>query len=116
MGGREYRAIISDSFLKRAIGLMFREGMAENTCMLFVFPGEARQGIWMRNMRFAIDVIWLDSDYKIISMKGNLQPCKSLFNCRTYLPEGDAKYIIEMKAGTVKKNKIKIGSKVSIYI
>ena len=101
--------------MKRAIGLMFRDGIAENTCMLFIFPSEARQGIWMHNMRFAIDVIWLDSECRIVSLGKNLKPCKSVFGCKTYLPDGDAKYVIEMKAGTVNKNKIKKGLKVSIH-
>ncbi len=112
--GKEFRALLADSFMKRAIGLMFREHLEEGTCMLFVFNEEARQGIWMHNMRFAIDVIWLDSESKIVSLERNLQPCKSAFNCRTYLPRGDAKYIIEMRAGTIAKNGIKTGSKVRI--
>ena len=111
---REFRALLADSFMKRAIGLMFRDGLQEGTCMLFVFNEEARQGIWMHNMRFAIDVIWLDSGSKIVSLERNLQPCKSAFNCRTHYPDGDAKYILEMRAGTIAKNGIKIGSKVTI--
>ena len=115
INNKVFRAIIADSFMKRAIGLMFRNGIAENTCMLFIFPNEARQGIWMHNMRFAIDVIWLDSERRIVSLENDIKPCKSVFNCKTYLPDSGAKYIIEMKAGTVNKNKIKKGLKVSIH-
>jgi len=93
---------------------MFRDSIKENTCMLFVFPDEARQGIWMHNMRFAIDVIWLDSKSRIVSIEKNLRPCKSVFSCKTYLPKSDTKYIIEMKAGTIIRNRIKTGLKVQI--
>jgi len=112
INGKEFRTIIADSPMKRMIGLMFRNSMKENTCMLFIFPSEGRHGIWMQNMSFAIDVLWLDKDSKIIHTEERLQPCNSFWNCKTYVPEKDAKYIIEMKAGAIKKNKIKKGSKI----
>ncbi len=84
--------------------------------MLFIFDGESRQGIWMQNMLFAIDVLWLDSKSRIVSMERNLQPCQSMFGCKTYTPEKGSKYVIELKAGTIAKNRIKLGSKVQISV
>jgi uncharacterized protein len=112
--GRKFDAIISDSFAKRMIGLMFRESIPKSSCMLFIFGGEGMQGIWMRNMRFAIDVIWLDGNCRIVGIEEDLQPCGSMFGCRTYYPKSDAKYIIEMPAGSVSRNRIRKGSKISL--
>jgi uncharacterized membrane protein (UPF0127 family) len=106
IGNVKLKAILADSFLKRAIGLMYRESIAEDECMLFTFSGESMIGIWMKSMKFPIDIIWLDSEKKITTIKEALQPCKSIFSCKTYYPERKSMYVIELRSGFVKKNSI----------
>lgn len=84
--------------------------------MLFIFENEGRHAIWMQNMQFAIDVLWLDEKLKIIDIKENLKPCTSIFNCPEYPPKKEAKYIIELSQGAVKRNAIKLASPVSVKI
>src|SRR4030042_4940512 len=45
---------------QRAQGLMFREKINEDQAMLFIFEEEDIHSFWMKNMRFAIDILWLD--------------------------------------------------------
>ncbi len=113
IGSRQFSGIVSDSFLKRMIGLMYRSAIAEDECMLFIFNEEARLGIWMKNMNFPIDVIWLDSDMRIVSMVEGIQPCHRII-CKTYYPEAKSKYIIELKSGSIEKNRISKATKISI--
>lgn len=105
IGSVQLEAIVADSFVKRMIGLMYRDSIADNECMLFIFSQEGKFGIWMKNMRFAIDLIWVDSNLRITDFKQNLQPCKNFF-CKTYAPQSMSKYIIELNAGFISKNKI----------
>ncbi len=102
-------AIIADSWAKRALGLMFRKNLGEKECMLFVFPREGRYGIWMRNMLFPIDIIWINKEMVVVDYKKGAKPC-ALFNCITYIPRENAKFVAEMRSGTIKKLGIKIGS------
>ena len=44
----------------RAMGLMFRPSLARDRGMLFVFERSDFHGIWMKNCRFPIDILWLD--------------------------------------------------------
>lgn len=111
--GKRYNAIVADSFLKRAIGLMFREGMGKNTCMLFVSGRDGRQGITMHNMRFPIDIIWLDSNLSIADMARDLKPDRSLI-FKTYNPEHKARYVLEFNSGFIRKNRISKHSVVRI--
>lgn len=106
--------MIADTSLKRMIGLMYRKSIKSNQCMLFIFENEGKHAIWMQNMEFAIDVLWLDRNYKIVDIKENFMPCKSLWNCKEYVPKKEAKYVIELNKGTVKKEKITFSSKVKI--
>lgn len=106
IGNVRLKAIMADSFIKRAIGLMYRENIAEDECMLFTFHGESMLGIWMKSMKFPIDIIWLDSGKNIVAIKEALPPCKGIISCKTYYPERKSMYVIELHSGFVKKNSV----------
>lgn len=114
MNGRKFSAIIADTPLKRMIGLMYRKGIKETQCMLFIFDQPGKHAIWMHNMLFAIDVLWIDDKFRVAEIKENFLPCKSLFNCKEYAPKKAAKYVIELNHGAAKRNGIKPGSKIAI--
>ncbi|MDE1865582.1 MAG: DUF192 domain-containing protein [Candidatus Micrarchaeota archaeon] len=107
-----YTAIIADSSIKRAIGLMFRQELGAKQCMLFTFNHSGRHSIWMHNMRFPIDAVWLDEDGAVVDIKERLKPCSSLLNCPQYAPARDAKYLIELNAGNARRERIRKGSKI----
>jgi uncharacterized protein len=115
IGNKKLKAIIADTATKRMIGLMYRKSMANSECMLFIFDNEGRTPIWMRSMQFAIDVIWLDVQKKVVGIETNLKPATG-FDFRTYGPNKNSKYIIELNNGFVAKNKIKITSKINFSV
>ena len=51
---------------QRTKGLSEKDDLAENEAMLFVFGNEAKHTFWMKDMKFPIDIIWIDSDKTII--------------------------------------------------
>lgn len=112
--GKIMKALVADSSTKRMIGLMYRNSIPQGTCMLFVFDGNGRHGIWMRNMKFPIDVLWLDADLRVVDYVEGIKPCTSIFNCKTYEPKKDAKYIVELNSGFVKKNKVRLDTSLTL--
>jgi len=112
--GKKFRAIVADTTIKRMIGLMFRKGIENNSCMLFIFNAEDFYAIWMHNMLFPIDVAWIDKGGKIVDLAQELQPCKSLYGCKEVVPQEKARYILEFNQGIIKKEKLKNGSKVDL--
>lgn len=113
MGHTRFNALVADSFLKRMIGLMFRNRLSGRECMLFVFDRPGRYGIWMKNMKFSIDVVWIDDRFKVVDYAQNLKPCKRII-CKTYYPVAESKYIIEANAGFVNDNSIRKRMKIKI--
>jgi hypothetical protein len=103
--GRTLHALIADSFVKQMVGLMFRPRLSKDACMLFIFSREARHGIWMRNMRFPIDILWMDGSRRVVDYAEMVQPESR----RIYAPEKSAKYVLEANAGFIKRNRIKKG-------
>lgn len=100
---------IADTVLKRETGLSLREGIEKNEGMIFVFEKPIEAKFWMKNMKFSIDIIWIDENLKVIGFEENISP-------DTYPQEFKSpdriKYAIEVNAGWVKNNKIKKGDKI----
>ena len=112
--GKAFSALLSDSLPKQIVGLMYRDSLGDGECMLFVFGHEGSHPIWMHNMRFPIDVAWLDSAGKIVHIEEGLRPCKSLFRCKQYGGEAASKFVIEFRKGTIAKEKISRKSRVNL--
>lgn len=100
---------------QRKKGLSKREEMPFNQGMLFVFENPGQFGIWMKDMKFALDIIWLDTDKKIVDLVANVPPetGKKDKDLTIYKPSTDAKYILEINAGLVQLHDLQIGDQVT---
>ncbi len=96
---------IADTKPLQTRGLMFQEKIPYDQGMLFVFEGEDARSMWMLNMQFALDVIWIDSDGKVVHIEKDAQPCKSALEtmaCTFTNGNGKpAKYVLEVTSGFV---------------
>jgi len=90
---------LADTFFKRAKGLMGRKYLSSNAGMLFSFPYSARYSFWMFLTRIALDIIWLDENYKVVHIEENAKP----WSCRPLRPSKKAKYVLELNAGTCER-------------
>jgi len=101
------QAEVVSAFAEREKGLMFRESLGDDKGMLFIFEEEGLYSFWMKNMRFPLDIIWLDLNKKIVDIKENVMPCSG--SCEILSPENKAKYVLEVNAGFTRRNKVKVG-------
>jgi uncharacterized membrane protein (UPF0127 family) len=92
---------------ERMRGLMSRSGLGRGQGMLFVFEKEGYHSFWMKNMKFAIDIVWLDAQKRIIHIERRVPPCKK-DPCPSYLPNLPAMYVLEVKAGSVDERELKL--------
>lgn len=100
---------------ERARGLMFREEIEDNEGMLFIFEAEGFYSFWMKNMNFPIDIIWLDKDRRIVHIEENVPPCKKT-PCPSYISRLPAQYVLELKSGKAKKEKLKLYDQLNFII
>lgn len=94
---------VADSFFSRFMGLMFRKTV-ENGMLLKLPQTRSRHGsaIHMFFMRFPLDIVFTDSNRKIVDMV-TIGPWK------TYTPTAPARYVIELKTGSIKKFDLELG-------
>lgn len=98
---------------QRALGLMNRTHMAADHSMLFVFADDEPRSFWMKNTLIPLDILYFDKDLRLVSMQLNAQPCKA-DPCETYPSDGNARYVLELNAGTAGKLGLKLGEPLSI--
>ncbi len=99
----------------RARGLMFREHLADDRGMLFVFPRLYFWGFWMKNTRISLDLIWLDEHRRVVAIVPDVPPCVKE-PCKTYQPMQKAMYVLEVNAGTAARWKLKIGDELTFEL
>ena len=93
----------------RAMGLMFRPSLAEDRGMLFLFEEEDFHGIWMKNCKFPIDILWLDAGRKVVHLAEGVPPCKAE-PCPVYKPLRRAAYVVELNAAQARHEKAVVGA------
>ena len=91
----------------RQQGLMFREKMATNAGMVFVFDQVAKQCMWMKNTLVPLSVAFIDEQGRIVNIE-DMQP-QSLDNHCSSKP---VKYALEMNLGWFKQRHIKPGMQI----
>ncbi|MFH0828078.1 MAG: DUF192 domain-containing protein [Candidatus Omnitrophota bacterium] len=104
---------IADSEGSRARGLMFRKKLPEKSGMFFIFPGDGVYSFWMKNTFIPLDIIWMDKDFKVVHIKSFIPPCRS-FNCPSYNPGFEARYVLEVNAGFTSFHRIEINDKAEL--
>lgn len=90
----------------RARGLMFRERLAPNHGMLFVFEAAAPHCMWMRNTPLALSVAFLADDGRIVNIE-DMQPLTETAHCAAR----PVRFALEMERGWFAKRGIGPGAK-----
>jgi len=101
---------------ERNRGLMFREYLAFNEAMLFIFPEEREYPFWMKNTLIPLDIIWINQEKEVVFIIENLQPCEDEYPCPLVRPDKNAKYVLEVNEGIVEKIGLEVGDKILLFV
>lgn len=108
IGNTEIQAEVADTKESRELGLGEHDKLIDNQGMLFIFDKSDTHGIWMKNVEFPIDVIWLNQDKKIVYIEESMQPVSDR-RPPTFHPDDPALYVIEVPNGFVERYNISDG-------
>jgi uncharacterized membrane protein (UPF0127 family) len=110
LGDGVYQARVARTSADRAAGLSNTSSLSDNEAMLFVFDNDNKWSMWMKDMNFPIDIMWLDQSQKITYIVKNASPAG--YPQEVFTPKSEARYVVEVKAGTVDSKAIAIGQQV----
>ncbi len=112
MAGKTIQLEVAQTPEQQAIGLMFRESLADDRGMLFPFAQERIASFWMKNVSISLDMIFLNGN-QIVSIAADVPPCKAE-PCSIYGPDALVNKVIELRGGRAKELGIKAGDKIMI--
>lgn len=107
VGGATVKAEVADTLALQTRGLSGRTNLPEGGGMLFVFEEQGAHGIWMKDMLFAIDILWATGDGTIITVAERVAP--GTYPQSFYASSAEARYVLEVPAGFVARAGIKEG-------
>jgi len=85
---------------EREQGLSGRASLAEGSGMLFVFDEDGDWGIWMKDMQFAIDILFLSENGSVVSINANVSPdTYDTDPPQIFYPPLAVRYVLELPAG-----------------
>lgn len=113
--GTSITAELAITEAERQRGLMFREALLPDQGMLFVFEEEDIYYIWMKNMKFSIDILWLDKEKRIVHIEKKVPACKKE-PCPSYYSKTPSMYVLELRAGSAEENKLKLHDRLDFIL
>lgn len=116
LNNHTFNLYIAKTNKEKEIGLSNRDSLPQDYGMLFPFNYEGNYPFWMKNMRFPLDIIYIDKN-KVVEVFTNAQPPKTTNGNITILgPTGNADTVLEINAGLSDKYNIKKGTDVKINL
>lgn len=107
LGDTTITADVVDNEVTREQGLSGRSGLTDEEGMLFVFQDDGRPAFWMKDMLFAIDMIWLSSDKKVVYIAQNATPQSYP---TSFYPDTNSRYVLEVPSGWVTRHHVTVGA------
>ena len=102
LGGASFRMELAVTPDQRAQGLSGRANLAIGTGMLFVYKNEVSPPFWMKEMRFPLDIVWIDARCRVADITHDVPPPapdQALGDLPTYAPSVPVQYVLEINAG-----------------
>jgi uncharacterized membrane protein (UPF0127 family) len=115
VGSQSLTVEVADTSLLRTRGLSYRDSLATGTGMLFVF-GEARPlTFWMFEMRFCLDIIWIENG-QIAGAAESVCPAEDRHSTDipVYSSPSPVRYVLEVPAGWMDDHGFDVGTPVEI--
>ena len=118
LGGKRFNLEVATTDAEIEEGLMFREQLADDGGMIFVFPDQAHRRFWMKNCKIDLDIVFFDSAGRIVSIHTMRHPRTPEENedppgYHSRLP---ARFAIEINAGMADKLGLRVEDKPDLPI
>jgi uncharacterized membrane protein (UPF0127 family) len=106
LGDGVFTARVAKTDEERQKGLSGTNVLKSDQALLIVFNTDAKWSIWMKDMNYPIDIVWLDKDKKVVYIVKNASP--DSYPDEQFQSKTDARYVVELAAGTVGQKSIVI--------
>ena len=110
VGGERFKVEVADDDAERARGLMFRDEMPADHGMIFIHERQEPQAYWMKNTKIPLDILYFDSERRLVTQQRDVPPCSAGDRCPPYPSRRPAMYVLELNAGQAARLKLEDGA------
>lgn len=116
IGGKIIKVEIASDEEGRAKGLSGRDGLSKDEGLLMVFEKPGKYGIWMKDMKFPIDILWIRGNRIVYAEKNVLPPVAGTSDALLpmYILPTEADMVLETAAGFAEENRTMLGDTVEL--
>jgi uncharacterized membrane protein (UPF0127 family) len=114
LGTASFNVRVAKDDTSRELGLSEVESLAPTQGLLMVYDSDGIWGIWMKDMKVGLDILWLDSEKTVIYMVKNATP--ELSTTKVFKSKDPARYVLEVPAGSIQDFGIKVGDSAEFTI
>jgi uncharacterized membrane protein (UPF0127 family) len=104
---------IPENGQKKATGLSGRSCIGVDQGMFFVFSQSGQYDFWMKDMKFPIDIVWVNEDKTVVDVTPNLMPDTYP---KTFTSDKPAKYVLELRSGRAQQLNIAEGTQIQFSL
>jgi len=104
-GPRQFNVEIATTPEQMALGLMYRQSLAPNSGMLFVYPSERQVAFWMKNTFIPLDMLFIAADGRIRRIVERTVPLSTI----PVSSVDSVRAVLEVNSGTAERLGIKPG-------
>jgi uncharacterized membrane protein (UPF0127 family) len=115
INGYTFSLYLAKTSQEQEVGLAKFNKINKNQGMLFIFSKPDYYSFWMKNMKFPIDIIFIDKNV-IVDIFQNVPFPKNNNNLPIYTTHKKADSVLEINSGLSKEYKIKTGDKININL
>ena len=108
-----FKLLLAKTSQAKEIGLSKRDYLAKDTGMLFIFDTADYHAFWAKDMRFPIDILFIDNN-RIVTIFQDVKPQKDQGSLPILKPKEVASLVLEINAGLSKKYKFHEGDLVKV--
>ncbi|HEX9880256.1 MAG TPA: DUF192 domain-containing protein [Candidatus Binatia bacterium] len=111
-GNREIpvRVEIADTPERRIKGLQYREELAVDAGMLFIFSSEEVHTFWMKNTPLPLDMIFIDAGRKVVGIVESAVP----FSTTSRSVGVPSQFVLEVNGGFARRHGVAVGARVRL--
>ena len=115
IGGQTLSVLVADTYQHEVEGWSNKNDMGQYGGMLFIFSGSGQHTMVMRDMRFPLDIVWIDGTH-IVDIAPNLapEPGRTEAELTPYFARLPSTLVLELPAGFALKYGVRVGDSVKI--
>lgn len=118
INNEEFNLSVARTDEDRKKGLAKFDSIKENEGMVFIFDTPGNYSFYMKDMKFNIDIVFLNERKEVVSIFKNAKTTDYVnpLQYEAYKPDYPSKYVLEFKEGTIQKIGLKLGDKIDFEI